>query len=206
MAYTHTHITHTHRAAPMLPGCNAPQWLTESFRCMSLQELKDEWKAKGSPKSLQPGIKIANWEKYPPWPFQKLKNMQGKEVGIIGVSAPMVSINDYYTVRSAIHLQLQYSQAFNPHSASSLETLGWGSRGKLTLLILRCMFVCVYVVSSGAGGAGEFLAHEEHGAPHARDLVPTSTSPGRSRTPWTTDLSPRRVPPDRRLPPRRPYC
>ena len=171
--------THTHRGAQILPGCNAPQCLiTESIRCMSVQELDAEWKAKGSPKSLQPGIKIAMWEKFPPWPFQKLKNMQGKQVGIIGVAAPMVSINDYHRVRNAIHSHI--TSRHLPHCLLSMSSRH--KRLKLPIVV-RCVRVWV---SSGADGAGAVLAPEEHGAPHAWYLLLRALPGG--------DLEPRRQP------------
>jgi hypothetical protein len=44
------------------------------------------------------GVQIVNWEKFPPWPFQRLKDMQGKDTGIVAVCAPFTE--DYYQVRA----------------------------------------------------------------------------------------------------------
>jgi hypothetical protein len=63
--------------------------------CKSGQELQEEWIAAGSPKTQVPGFRIANPERYPPFPFRKVK-ARGQDTGIIVVSAPFA--DEYYLV------------------------------------------------------------------------------------------------------------
>jgi len=66
----------------------------ESLITKHAAAMDSQWRARGSRPEDKPGYLVAYWEKFPPWPFQKIRDARGKETGIIALSAPLV--DDYY--------------------------------------------------------------------------------------------------------------